>query len=149
MTPEELQPRIAVALIEAAQRFDWVSAAQDNRFTAGRVESDCLITLRDGTERWVSSPRDSAAAFRELRPIMATPEHGAWFSARATAVRGDTLRISYNYDERPAWDTEPDEASVVEDLEDNPRPWGEIPDWHPVRKKYDEQSWEAFRASKA
>ena len=149
MTPDDLQTRIAIALTDAVTDLDWVTVAQDIRFTSGRAEVDCLVVLADGSEQWIESPDDADDALRELRQIMATPEQGVWFSAKATAVRGDTLRISYNYDERPAWDTEPDEVSVVEDLADNPRPWGEIPDWHPVRKKYDAHSWETFRASKA
>lgn len=131
---EDLQRKIAQALVESAQRYDWqsVSFTYSQLATVGYTQSEVLT--RSGEHLSVDDPGRAYLPFRELRKAMFTPTHGTWYSATATAVRGGDFDIDFNYDDKPEWDGEPDTELYIADQERYPRPEAELPDWHPAKK---------------
>lgn len=149
MNPE-LETAVARAVYEDANTFPgpggWTTS-EATYVELGDVSSvEFWRTERDGSRTWVDDT-SSWEAFRELRAAMAGP-HGAWLSATLTLHADGQYAFSYNYDERPRWadgmEVEPE--GFLADQQRFPRPWEEIPDWHPVKERYTEQSWAAETA---
>lgn len=66
-------------------------------------------------------------------------------SSTLTIQRGGQFGFGFNDDQKVDWPSGrpiTDEASVG-DLQRHPRPWAEIPDWHPVKQQYTQESWAA------
>lgn len=110
----------------------------------GSVASlDVQVTRVAGQVEYVSG-RKLISPLRQLKEASRT-EHGSWISLTLTLTPDGQYSFNYNYDEefhpRSGVDFIP--QLYVEDLQKYPRPWAEIPDWHPVRQQYTEESWAA------
>lgn len=88
--------------------------------------------------------------YEELRRAM-VDDHGAWISSRMLLSPEGAFRFTFNYDEREDWldGRQILDESWVTDMVRHPRPWAEIPDWHPVKAQFDEQGWAQELARRA
>ena len=84
-------------------------------------------------------------AFEQLRAEM-SDDHGAWFSATVIVQREGSYEFAYNYTDPVEWEEGVLDESYIADLARHPRPWDEIPEWHPVKRDYSEDSWAAALA---
>jgi hypothetical protein len=89
-------------------------------------------------------PFECDQALDGLREAMAD-EHGTWLSCGLEMASDGWYSFSYDYDDRPKWPDGREIApeSLIADLKLFPRPWSEVPDWHPVKEQYTEESWAA------
>lgn len=61
------------------------------------------VVAEIGTRQSPPPTPDLYAAWRGLRSVMATPEQGAWFSARLLISSSGRHRFEFDWDKRPAW----------------------------------------------
>jgi len=103
------------------------------------------VSLEGDRERF--SADEAMDAFEQLRAEMAD-EHGVWFSATVIVQKDGSYEFSYNYTEPVKFggSRDPLDESYVADLARHPCPWDEIPEWHPVKRDYSEESWAAALA---
>ncbi len=137
---QQEQADVVRTAIEEAGQGAW-SRLRVGFVRLGAVTSvDFMRDGPEGSERVVDTMIHRP--FRALREAMAD-EHGTWFSASVEVQRDGRYSFAFNYDELPTWGGERAVLSetLVADLMQFPRPWGEIPDWHPVKQDYTEESW--------
>lgn len=113
--------------------------------SVGSVDSLDTVLRVAGEDQYIREVDEAWDAYGALKEGMAD-EDGAWLSFCLTMTPGGEYTFDYNYDDQPqARDgVEVIPELYVEDLQKYPRPWAEIPDWHPVRQQYTAESWEAF-----
>ncbi|AZI58822.1 hypothetical protein EH165_12425 [Nakamurella antarctica] len=138
---QELQSVIAQAMLGAAaqecSRIEMLVNANEAVY-----EPYCTSFDEAGLEQSLEVPSTAVHAFIKLRKLMVTPEHGTWLSAVAIVDRDrNSFDIKYNYDREPVWHISPGPDGDIADMERFPRPYGEIPEWHAVRKQFTEQQW--------
>jgi hypothetical protein len=133
----EMQNIIGKSLVSAYSNFDWkvITLFYGKVGQIAEDNSECVDVNRD--IQYASIPKLARNALEVLKEASATPDHGTWLSVDVTIVR-DTgqFNIKYNYDEKPAWDIEPQPENYLLDLERYPRPADEIPVWYPKPEDY-------------
>jgi hypothetical protein len=107
--------------------------------TAAAIDCDGYTAARELIDVF---PWSWGRKYYELRAAMAD-ENGAWFTSTLDLTRGQDYVFSFEYQEKPAWNTELADDICIADLKMFPRPWDKIPDWHPVRRLYTQESWRA------
>lgn len=139
---QKQQDVVRQATIEDAGEGEWTSLYVE-LVTLGDVTSVEFLRKRPGGEDRVTDTTVHRP-YRILRKAM-TDEHGAWLSSSVTIERDGRYSFSFNCDEEPKWaDGLPVEREgFLADLQRNPRPWAEVPDWHPAKQDYTEESWAA------
>lgn len=139
---EQEQQAVVQQAIEDAGAGGWNSLYVE-LVTLGDVTSVEFLRRGQGGEDRVTDTTVHRP-FRALRRAM-TDEHGAWLSASVTIERDGRYAFSFNYDEQPTWaDGAPVEPEgFLADLQRFPRPWAEVPEWHPAKQRYTEESWAA------
>ncbi|AZI58815.1 hypothetical protein EH165_12385 [Nakamurella antarctica] len=138
---QELQTEIQNSILDEYSD-GWVRFVVQMNSTQGASEFLVTSFSSEGEERSVKVPSRTVRALISLREAMATPNHGVWFSCKTVLDRDlNSLEIAYNYDDRPEWAVEPYDETYIDDLEHFPRPYAEIPEWHPVRSEFTEQQW--------
>jgi hypothetical protein len=135
----ELQSAAGAALVESLSDDNWRTTVLEFVAVASVSEARATATDADGHSHGLGVPTDTLIAMSDLRDAMATPEHGAWFTAVITLTRDLSdgridFSTTFDYDGRPHWDVEPDDANYIEDLHAYPRPDDEVPAWHPAKK---------------
>lgn len=133
---DELQGNIAREMISAAGDHPWRSISLDYRKVEGFGEAEGELITETGEVIRLGDLGRLGLFLRQLRGEMATPAHGAWFSVRITAERDGDFDMAFNYDQKPAWDVEPDTDMYIEDQRRYPRPAHELPDWHPAKNRH-------------
>lgn len=132
----QLQTDAANALADAADADDWQRAVLVFRSAGAVAEAIVRLELTDGSEQAIAAPSAANTTMVKLRKAMASPEHGAWFTATITLSRvadGQVkVHADYDYDHQPDWEIQPSRSAYLADLEKYPRPTSEIPSWHPA-----------------
>lgn len=131
----DLQTQAARALIDGTREYPWETLVCDFRSVGSFGEVDVTVSGPTLPSERIAPPSGLVSTMAKLRKAMATAEHGAWFAATITLRRADgsvDLNVKYNYDDRPAWNLEPDDEAYREDLQRYPRPANEVPAWHPA-----------------
>jgi hypothetical protein len=131
---DQLLQQAGAALIGAAppgwRRIDLVV-----RVAAGVQDLGLSVVMADLTDVAVDPPAEAARALVELRELTATPELGAWFSARFVVDPPGEFRVHYNHDHDPLWDPPIPPDAFGRDLAAHPRPAARIPGW--LRRRLD------------
>lgn len=144
IAPEQEQSAARAAVADAdGQPWDEL----DLYYVAVSTVSSLRFLRRHGGEESRVSPFSCDMELDDLREAMAD-EHGTWFSCEVTISADGAYRFTYNYDERPTWSSDRpiEDDTFVADLQQFPRPWSEIPQWHPVRQRFTQESWTAETA---
>lgn len=131
----EAEQKVAEALFGVCSQIQdqWNEAILQHQAVWRISNSNMQVTLADGSQRDNLSLTQVTTLLDELRDAVATPEHGTWMSLILTVRPDGQFKFKYNYDEKPDWNIEPSNESYIEDLEHYPRPFAEIPDWHPAK----------------
>lgn len=144
MNPE-LETRAAQAAYDTVTRgvAAWESATVLFAQVGSVTSLDVQVTTPGGEIEYISG-RKLLTPLRELKEASGT-DHGSWLSLALTLTPAGQYSFDYNYDEefhpRSGVDFIPD--LYVEEMKKYPRPWAEIPDWHPVKQQYTEDTWSA------
>lgn len=138
---QEQQAVAQAAFQDAGNPADWTQVELHYVSQAGAAMLDFTRTDGSGGAELLFD-YTSDLPYERLREAMAD-EHGAWVSSRMTLTPQGEYRFTFNYDQKQDW---PDGRPItpdswVEDLRRHPRPWAEIPDWHPVKEQFTQESW--------
>lgn len=136
----ELLSRVSAALVASVsgpwQRLElqWSQASTQH---SGR-----LLLLREEGASWEPVPHEVTGALVELRAGMARPGGGAWLLINHTVTSDGQVRTSYEYDQRPYWNSPeasmlvapqappvPSDAQWLADLDRFPRDREHTPPW--------------------
>ena len=95
---------------------------------------ECTVEWsRDGDRETGRTPRSALRIIRELRKDMATPQGGAWFTAKFVWTPAGEYRATFDYDSRPQWrmgvDPDSERRMIIEDFEAFPRSPEATPEW--------------------
>ena len=135
---------IARALVEDVNGDPWVVLTATYSELASVCGIDASWIGNDGS-RTRFPAKLAMRAFRPLRGATAD-EHGVWFSATVIVQQDGSYEFAYNYTDPVEWEEGVLDESYIADLARHPRPWGEVPEWHPVKRDYTEESWAAALA---
>lgn len=140
MNVEQQQEAVArAALTDAGE--GWTSV-ELHYVSHARVAMLDFLTIGADGSREVLYDYTADEPYEELRESM-VDRHGAWISSRMDLSPAGAFRFTFNYDDREDWldgRTILDE-SWIRDLEAHPRPWAEIPEWHPAKQRYTREQW--------
>lgn len=115
---------------------------------AGVATTDIQARLGGASRRFRAMT--TTIEFPDLQELMYSPEKGTWFSATCVVEPPGSFSYAFNYDDQPKFEEayeEPLEESWIKELRRHPRPWALIPSWHPVKRKFTEDEWNADLAS--
>ncbi|MBW3083883.1 hypothetical protein KEM60_00062 [Austwickia sp. TVS 96-490-7B] len=145
----ERQNELVNILVRLLEGYAW-DIANFHMADLKRINIGCIQFWLDSKEDSVKEIFEAIAFARQLRKDMYDPEQGAWLSLDVDLNKlTDEVNFTFNWDNKSTlWDAHPDDIEYVVDMEEYPRPWALIPDWHPVRGKYTEQSWNEFLATR-
>jgi hypothetical protein len=124
----DLQDEIATSRYRSAPYADWAELVTEYYSVGSHAETVAYWISRDGG---ITRIEPDADRFHDLREAMATPERGAWFSAKLVVEPGGRHRFTFNYDDEPPWEVPPSPHAYLDDLAAHPRPAGDVPAWHP------------------
>jgi hypothetical protein len=135
------QQAVAQAAFQDAGE-DWSKVELDYVSQGGVSQLGLWKTGPAGRQLIVDFTADQA--YESLREAM-VDEHGAWISSTMELTPDGRYSFTFNYAQERAW---PDGLPITrealeEDLREHPRPWAEIPDWHPVKQDHTEETWAA------
>ncbi|MFT4082980.1 MAG: hypothetical protein QM638_10370 [Nocardioides sp.] len=142
MAPEQQQ---AVALHFVPELQATPSARVEAEFVSvGAYGSLDAFVVGPNGQRQRSNADDAGWDWITLKKAM-TDEHGSWYSSTLTIEPDLSYEFTYNYTDDPSDKVE--EGIVrdlwIQDAELYPRPWAEIPDWHPVKHEFTQDTWTA------
>jgi hypothetical protein len=146
MITREQEMAAAAAATQDAADQPWSRLVLSN-VSVGAVSSLRFLRHGPGGESR-GFPFECDQALDGLREAMAD-EHGTWLTCGLEMASDGWYSFSYNYDDRPTWPDGREIASesLIADLKLFPRPWAEVPDWHPVKEQYTEVSWAPRRTT--
>lgn len=144
----ELQRQIARDLVEDAPD-GWERLEVQAVCLAGVAKVRLQHEVNGVQERFRSV--QAALAMPDLQEAMVEAEKGTWFSVICVVEPPGSYSFSFNYDEHVTFPdgSEPLEETWVKELRRHPRPWALIPGWHPVKRKFTADEWDADLASLA
>ncbi len=109
----------------------WASVEVNCYMVSVFTEFHCRYTTTGGDSVSFEVPDDLFEHFMELRDELYEPGRGAWLAATFTMDNSGAYGVDYDYDSRPPFQPQPEDASWLEDLQAYPRAPELIPDWMP------------------
>ncbi|AZI58828.1 suppressor of fused domain protein [Nakamurella antarctica] len=141
LSVEELRAAVAAA-VAADYDLGW-RRVEITANILGQWEESVVVGFDAAGDAYtLPESRGVVRALALMRPAMATPEVGAWFTATVVVDRlQDLFTIDFEYDADPVWVDRPYDVNFIDDEVSFPRPYSQIPRWHPVRENFTEQEW--------
>lgn len=127
----DAQTAVVRGLFESLPNNGWDHCTVDFRSTSVRAETQAKLVSVDGSTKIIETSTAMRRALRSLRQLMGSSEGRAWLSVKIEAKPDGKVSFDYNYDNRPNWTQEPTDEDLLHDLDRNPRPADQIPDWYP------------------
>ncbi|WP_043347498.1 TNT domain-containing protein [Beutenbergia cavernae] len=102
---QQQQMDAARALHAAVQSHDFAEATIEWSQAGAQHSGRAHVHTRDGGVVRIDVPDGAVTALGQLRREMAEPEKGTWLSTTLTLARDGRTSITFNYDERPYWNS--------------------------------------------
>lgn len=130
---DELHPEYRALVNQLVQCLPpgWEYAQLLHRALGDHVECAAIVQLVTGEMTKWTVPAQVVERFWSLRKSMASPETGAWFSAKLEMKYPEQSRFRTNATDEPRWTTPPPASAHSIELTRHPRATENVPDWFP------------------